>query len=152
MKFLNLQKNPLISYKPNTENHITNPIVLSEKEKKIFEIIKETIKINNLKNIELRVVGGWVRDHLLNIPCHDLDITIKGIDTKTFVKILNDKVLNKDKCIINNKIKKQDGTEINLTKTKILDIMIDFIDLSGNVIDDVKKRDFTFNSLYYNIL
>ena len=152
MKFLNLQQNPLISYKPIIENPITNPINLSEKEIKIFDIIKETIKINNLQNIELRVVGGWVRDHLLNIPCHDLDITVKGIETKTFVKLLNSKV-NKDKYImVNNKIKKQDGTEINLTKTKIFDTMIDFIELSGNVIEDAKKRDFTFNSLFYNIL
>ena len=45
-------------------------------------------KETKLENIELRVVGGWVRDHLLNVPCNDLDITIKGIDPKTFAELL----------------------------------------------------------------
>ena len=48
-------------------------------------------------NIELRVVGGWVRDHLLNVPCNDLDITIKGMDAEIFAEILNKYLYKEDK-------------------------------------------------------
>ena len=98
------------------------------------------------------MVGGWVRDHLLNLPSNDLDITIKGIDSKIFVQLLNDKVY-KNKYIISNKIlKRPNGTQIKLTKTVIFDIMIDFFELNESAVEDAKRRDFTFNSLYYNIL
>ena len=150
--FVALQQNQLVSYKPSTENVITNPINLSSKEIKIFEIIKEVIKEINLQNVELWVVGGWIRDHLINIPSDDIDIIIKGINSKMFVKLLNEKVNKTKYIIVNNKIKKLDGNEINLTKTTIFDIMIDFIEINGSLIEDAKKRDFTFNALYYNIL
>ena len=113
LDFKTLQLNPLIAYSTLKPNSITNPINLSQKEIQIFDLFKEIIKEKKLENIELRVVGGWVRDHLLNVPCNDLDITIKGIDPKTFAEFLNEKV-NKGKY--------------------------------------AKRRDFTFNSLFYNIL
>ena len=70
--FKTLQSNPLVSYTTLKPNSITNPINLSLKEAQIFDLFKEIIKENHLENIELRVVGGWVRDHLLNVPCNDL--------------------------------------------------------------------------------
>ena len=150
--FKTLQLNPLVSYTISKEISITNPINLSPKETKIFDLFKEIIKENNLENIELRVVGGWVRDHLLNIPSNDLDITIKGIDPNIFVKLINEKVY-KDKCIlINLKLKKPNGLEIKLIKTKIFDITIDFVELNESVVENAKTRDFTFNALFYNIL
>ena len=150
--FIALQQNQLVSYNPSIENVITNPINLSSKEIKIFEIIKEVIKEKNLQNVDLWVVGGWVRDHLINIPSDDIDIIIKGTNSKMFVKLLNEKVNKTKYIIVNNKIKKLDGNEINLTKTTICDIMIEFIEINGSLIEDAKKRDFTFNALYYNIL
>ena len=151
-KFQSLQQNSLVAYKPKTVNPITIPINLTEKETQSFEILKETIKENNLKNIELYVVGGWVRDHLINIPSNDIDIAVKGIGTKSFVKLINEKI-NKNKFVlVTNKLKKQDGKKINLTKTTILDVEIDFVELQANIIEDAKTRDFTFNALYYNIL
>ena len=150
--FQTLQLNPLTSYTASTSISITNPINLSPKEAQIFNLFKEIIKEKNLENIELRVVGGWVRDHLLNVPCNDLDITIKGIDSNTFAKFLNEKANKGKYTIVNNTLKKSNYTEINLTKTKIFDIMIDFVELKGNVLEDAKRRDFTFNALFYTIL
>ena len=150
--FKTLQSNPLVSYSPLKPISITNPINLSQKETQIFDRFKEIIKEKHLTNIELRVVGGWVRDHLLNVPCNDLDITIKGIDPKTFAEILNEKV-NKGKFAIGTKaLKRSEGLEINLTKTKIYDVMIDFVELKDSALEDAKRRDFTFNALFYNIL
>ena len=154
IKFPSFLQNSLIAYKPIIFNPLTVPINLSEKEKQIFNLLKEIIKENNLQNIELFAVGGWVRDHLINIKSNDLDIAVKGIDTNSFAKLINQKI-NKDKnkyAIVNNKLKKQDGKEIILTKTTILDVEIDFVELQVNIIEDAKERDFTFNALYYNIL
>ena len=150
--FKTLQSNPLLSYTPLKPISITNPINLTQKETQIFDLFKDIIKEKNLKNIELRIVGGWVRDHLLNVPCNDLDITIKGIDPKTFAELLNEKV-NKGKFAIGTKaLKRSNGLEINLTKTKIYDVMIDFVELKDEALEDAKRRDFTFNALFYNIL
>lgn len=150
--FKTLQLNPLLSYKTSINNSITIPINLSPDEIKIFEIFKEIIKENNLKNIELRVVGGWVRDHLLNIPSNDLDIIIKGIDPNAFVKLINEKVYKDKYILINNTLKKPNGHEIKLIKTILFDIVIDFVELKESLIENAKARDFTFNSLFYNIL
>jgi len=150
--FKTLQSNPLVSYETLKPNSITNPINLSLKEAQIFDLFKEIIKENHLENIELRVVGGWVRDHLLNVPCNDLDITIKGIEPNAFAELLNEKV-NKDKNHIKNIIlKKANGLEINLAKIIIYDVMIDFVELKENSFQDAIRRDFTFNALFYNIL
>ena len=152
LDFKTLQLNPLIAYSTLKPNSITNPINLSQKEIQIFDLFKEIIKEKKLENIELRVVGGWVRDHLLNVPCNDLDITIKGIDPKTFAELLNEKV-NKGKYAIGTKpLKRSNGLKINLIKTKIYDTLIDFVELKETALEDAKRRDFTFNSLFYNIL
>ena len=83
--FKALQSNPLVSYTTLKPISIINPINLTQKETQIFDLFKDIINEKNLKSIELRVVGGWVRDHLLNVPCNDLDITIKGIDPKSLL-------------------------------------------------------------------
>ena len=97
LDFKTLQLNPLIAYSTLKPNSITNPINLSQKEIQIFDLFKEIIKEKKLENIELRVVGGWVRDHLLNVPCNDLDITIKGMDAEIFAEILNKYLYKEDK-------------------------------------------------------
>ena len=155
LDFKTLQSNPLVSYSILKPNSITNPINLTEKEIQIFNVFKEIIEEKNLKNIELRVVGGWVRDHLLNIPSNDIDISIKGLDTNTFARFINEKVNKGDKnkyAIVNTTIKKANKNNIELTKTKINDLMIDLVELKQNALEDAKRRDFTFNALFYNIL
>ena len=151
-KFQSLLQNELISYKISNENMITNPIKLSEKEIKICELLKEIIRENKLENIELRIFGGWARDHLLNLPINDIDILIKGIEPKTFVELIQ-KFLNKPKFFMaNSELKRPNEIKANLTKTQIYDAMIDFVELSGEIKEDIKNRDFTFNAIYYNIL
>ena len=153
--FKALQLNPLVSYKALKPNSITNPIKLTPKEMQIFDLFKEIIKEKNLENIELRVVGGWVRDHLLNVPCNDLDITIKGMDAEIFAEILNKYLYkdDKDKYHISSMIlKRANGLKINLVKIQIFDTMIDIIEIKESAFNDALRRDFTFNSLFYNIL
>ena len=150
--FKTLQSNSLVSYTTLKPKSMTNPINLSQKETQIFDLFKEIIKENNLENIELRVVGGWVRDHLLNATCNDLDITIKGIDPNIFAQLINEKV-NKNKNHIKIiPLKTSNGVEINLAKIIIYDVMIDFVELKENAFQDSIRRDFTFNALFYNIL
>ena len=151
-KFEIFLKNDLILYKISNQNAIINPLNLSTKEIKIFDLLKNIIKENKLENIELWIVGGWVRDHLLNIPSNDIDILIKGFSPITFSELIK-KFLNKEHFFTaNSNLKTQDGTIVNLTKTQIYDTMVDFVELFTDINEDVKRRDFTFNSIYYNIL
>ncbi len=74
----NLLDIPLISYTHSTNNKLELNIILTEEEIKLFDFIQSTIKKYKLK-IEVKVAGGWVRDKVLNLKSHDIDLVISGM-------------------------------------------------------------------------
>ena len=73
---------------------------LDESEMKLFRTINEATQAlergeisipsrPNLRNIQVRVAGGWVRDKILNLQSHDVDIaldTCTGVEFATLVQ------------------------------------------------------------------
>ncbi len=150
---------------------------LTPKEKNIFEFLRQVKKNYNL-NIQMRVVGGWVRDKLLGMESDDIDIAIDmpGYD---FAKIVA------EAAVKNNITKDPKAYRVSLEKSadpneKIPDdkLMVGAVNLFGQKIEfvpmrteyypdpnsrqpevtttnspeeDSKRRDLSFNALYYNI-
>ena len=50
-------------------------VALTEQEDCIFGILKAAVKSQGL-SVELRAAGGWVRDKLLGLESHDIDIAL----------------------------------------------------------------------------
>jgi len=153
----NFNDNPLSQYEYKTDLNLEKNFTLTEKETKIFSIIKEIIEKTNLKTI-CRVAGGWVRDKLLNKHCIDIDIALDNMKGCDFAKLINEEIYpGKDKVgIINQNIEK--GKHLETATIPICDIWIDFVNLRsdndnifGNPKEDAERRDLSINSLFYNI-
>ena len=147
-------------------------IVKTITEKKIFTILENVVSRNpTLKNkTELRVAGGWVRDKILGINSDDIDISIKDMTGKDFAKILR-KQLNQDNGHFPDsyvvKLNPAKSKHLETAAVKVDNVWIDFVHLRGEVYnigdgripsttfatpqEDVRRRDFTINSLFYNI-
>ena len=50
-------------------------ITLTTDENNLFKML---VFVAQSKNVTLRVAGGWVRDKLLGLQSHDIDIAVQG--------------------------------------------------------------------------
>jgi tRNA nucleotidyltransferase (CCA-adding enzyme) len=137
-------------------------------EQKIFDLLLETLKQSKI-NITLRVAGGWVRDKLLGNECNDIDIALDNIMGKDFVQIFHNHLIEKNIESHGFGVIKKNAEQSKHLETATIQIFgmwIDFVNLRGEeytedsripiqVIgtpeDDAFRRDFTINSLFYNI-
>lgn len=107
------------------------------------EILKKNIPFYDiLKNIEenynakIYIVGGCIRDILLNTPLHDIDITAENIEYTYLAKMLG-------KHLKAYAVSFKDNMRIMKNN-----LIIDISNLRGSSIyEDVQKRDFTINNL-----
>ena len=121
-----------------------------------LEFIKFIAKNAQKQNIRVFFVGGAVRDSILNIPIKDLDFIVEG-DAIDFINNITPKIVIKSihKDFSTVKVLWKDlefdiastRTETyphfgSLPKVKNIGVLIK---------DDVKRRDFTINSLYIEI-
>lgn len=124
---------------------------LNQKYKNIIEIIKkEAIK----QNLNLFIVGGVVRDLILDYPIKDIDFLIEG-SAIDFVQNAGFKIksIHKDfntaKIIIENE-------EFDVASTRIENYpkkggLPNVIQTGVDIKEDLKRRDFTINSIAYDI-
>lgn len=115
-------------------------------------IINELKKIAVNENLNIYLVGGAVRDSLLNIPVKDLDFCL-DCDPKEIINLLPF-----DECSYNKEFK----TAKAKYKDKIIDLILirkehykysgalPKVEMAG-LYDDLFRRDFTINSLAYDI-
>ena len=110
---------------------------------------KEILEFLNKNNYQAYIVGGFVRDKLLGIESFDIDITTDA--TPKEIKELFDNIVIFDEygaVKLNYKNNIYDVT----TLRKDIEYGINRKDLkieyTSNIEDDIKRRDFTINSLY----
>ena len=98
-----------------------------------------------LTNVEAYIVGGFVRDILMNKKSPDRDLIICNCDVEKFSRELSDK--------LNAHFIELDS--INKIYRIVLENRIDYIDITMPIENDfekdIKRRDLTINAIAYNL-
>ena len=119
----------------------------------LLDILKDALKKINCEHCY--IAGGWVRDtYSKRKSPHDIDLVISQFFTENFIKQLKEKlsILDISRIPIST-------LNCNIHRIKLNDFELDIRDLpepenyDRNILDrDLKTRDFTVNSLYYDII
>lgn len=145
-----------------------NDITLDDVEQKIFSLLKSVVSEKSPDTV-LRVAGGFVRDQLLGINSHDIDISVNNMSGEAFANIV---VQYMDEHSIRHKggvsvvkANPDQSKHLATAMVNIFGIPIDFVNLRkedyansriptvepGTPEEDASRRDLTINSLFYNI-
>ncbi|SCU85839.1 LANO_0C05644g1_1 [Lachancea nothofagi CBS 11611] len=153
-------------------------LTLTKTEQDICSLLKDYSQEYNQKNalaepLMLRITGGWVRDKLLGLNSHDLDIAVNAMSGEQFALGLSD-YLNRHHQVYGitphsiHKIDKnpEKSKHLETATTKLFGIEVDFVNLRseeytnesripvmefGTPKQDALRRDATLNALFYNI-
>ena len=143
---------------------------LKETEQELFSILRETNKYAGLKTT-LRCAGGWVRDKLLGKDSVDIDIAIDNLLGTQFAEHLGaylESQGQKAGRIAVIQANPEKSKHLETAKVKINELEVDLVNLRsetyvsdaahripemafGTPEQDALRRDFTFNSMFYNI-
>ncbi|KAF9151047.1 CCA tRNA nucleotidyltransferase, mitochondrial [Linnemannia schmuckeri] len=148
-------------------------IQLTDQEAKICEVLDQVAKnyeVKEGKKVELRIAGGWVRDKLLGLSCHDLDIGLDTMMGYEFAVLVNDYMESlgkKKRTIAKIATNPEKSKHLETATMMVLGMPLDFVNLRSEVYDDssripseitfgtpkedAERRDITINALFYNI-
>ena len=118
-------------------------------DKKLLSILRETA--NEMK-IEVFIVGGWVRDQILNRPSKDMDFLIIG-NGLAFAETLGKKLGNAHVSLFKTygtahiKYKDFELEFVGARKESYTEESRNPIIEEGSFEDDLDRRDFTINAL-----
>lgn len=131
-------------------------------------MLKTILQKKELKST-LRVAGGWVRDKLLGLESHDIDIAIDDMTGEQFVHIVDDYMGTMGQQLRGHgvvKLNPEKSKHLETACCKIQGFDIDFVNLRGEHYSessripqitfgtpkqDAERRDLTINALFYNI-
>nr|XP_031862773.1 uncharacterized protein CI109_001785 [Kwoniella shandongensis]KAA5529845.1 hypothetical protein CI109_001785 [Kwoniella shandongensis] len=118
--------------------------------------------------VECRIAGGWVRDKLLSLPSHDLDIALSIPSGHTFAVDFVEYLKTKD--VATGSVGKvaanpEQSKHLETGTTRIMGLECDFVGLRsetyadsripqvrpGTPLEDASRRDLTINALFYNV-
>eukprot|EP01083_Nonionella_stella_P092673 259482_1 len=143
-------------------------IHLNDKEKQIFGTILDALAFHKMTTV-VRVAGGWVRDKVLGLESDDIDLSLDNMLGIDFARRMNEYLARHGMLtsgVGNIKGNPNKSKNLETATFKMFDIPIDVNNLRtetyakdtripkmeiGTVIEDVERRDFTVNSLFYNI-
>ena len=126
----------------------------------IINKIKNVIKGSKFEN-RAYVVGGFVRDHFMGLGSNDIDIVVTDLDINGGIELalFLYNVLNLDHFpVIYPRFGTAqiliDGTEVEIVGSR--KEIYNFknrkpVVIAGTLEDDANRRDFTINSIFYNI-
>jgi len=112
----------------------------------VLKEIEEVIKLAKDTNTEVFLVGGYIRDILLNKKSLDIDLTVSK-SVESFAKKLSKNI--KGKCfLLHTDLQTYRVAVLNNPKLEYIDISL----MQGkNIEQDLKRRDFTINALAVKI-
>lgn len=143
---------------------------LKDTEEELFSILRETNRQAGL-NTTLRCAGGWVRDKLLGKDSVDIDIALDNLLGTQFAEHLSAYLESKGQKagrIAVVQANPEKSKHLETAKVKINELEVDLVNLRsetyvsdaahripemafGTPEQDALRRDFTFNSMFYNI-
>jgi tRNA nucleotidyltransferase/poly(A) polymerase len=151
-------------------------INLTKQEQLIINYLRDAKNsILALKNVDMRIAGGWVRDKLMGKNSDDIDIAISNISGQEMVNILkahdNSGSLGKTFAVsLDKSLKSEDSEDLSRLQVGGISMWgqkVEFVpmrterydpgsrtpilDITNDPKLDAKRRDLTINSLYYNI-
>ncbi|CAD2091541.1 tRNA nucleotidyltransferase, putative [Plasmodium vinckei brucechwatti] len=141
---------------------------VTQRELELFEFL---MKVNEQYKLDttLRVVGGWVRDKFLNISNDDIDITVDNMKGSDFCNYIKEYIKDKENKNFNFgiiKINSDQSKHLETSSFNLFNFQVDIVNLRnetyteesripeiaiGTPEEDALRRDFTVNSLFYNL-
>ncbi|KAJ2833850.1 CCA tRNA nucleotidyltransferase, mitochondrial [Coemansia sp. 'formosensis'] len=149
-------------------------VTLTPTEQEICELLVNVVETIHAKQPEqpklvLRIAGGWVRDKLLGLESHDIDIAIDNMSGFDLAQHVN-QYLSEHGYPVSTIAKISQNPErskhLETATTSVLGLLVDFVNLRsetynsdsripqieyGTPADDALRRDITINALFYNI-
>mmetsp|Transcript_41918 Transcript_41918/g.67406 ORF Transcript_41918/g.67406 Transcript_41918/m.67406 type:complete len:418 (+) Transcript_41918:85-1338(+) len=143
-------------------------IKLTVDEQKMFDFLKEMHREKGL-NTTMRVAGGWVRDKCLGKDSDDIDISVDDMTGEDFAKNVVDQLKKKGYPIKSIGVIQANPDKSKHLQTATMTILGHSVDINnlrtevyhddsrvpetkvGTAEEDALRRDFTVNSLFYNI-
>lgn len=159
-----------LSYLGPITKKASDVISLTAKENEIFGLLRECLELNSLKDVTLRVAGGWVRDKLLGLSSMDCDIAIDTMMGERFALLFLDFLRKRGIPTSSYGVIHANPTKSKHLETATLSLLgypLDFVNLRseeysttsripnqvtfGTPYEDAMRRDFTVNSLFLNL-
>ncbi|KAF5546378.1 CCA tRNA nucleotidyltransferase mitochondrial [Fusarium phyllophilum] len=164
-------------------NMVTTTIQLTSKEQQLRRLLLDVAKDIDKSGkapepIVLRWAGGWVRDKLLDIQSHDIDVAINAMTGVPFAQAMCDycerpEAMSKhsigpaDIGSLHNVARNPEKSKhLETAMVKMLGLDLDFVNLRketytedsrnpqmefGTAEEDARRRDATVNALFYNL-
>ncbi|KAH6607909.1 cca trna nucleotidyltransferase [Trichoderma cornu-damae] len=161
----------------------TQPVQLTQREQQlrllllnVAQFIDTTAKLN--QPLVLRWAGGWVRDRLLGMESHDIDVAINAMTGQQFAQHISDYCKQPDAARIHGFAPGDIGRlhhiasnpdkskHLETAMVKLFGMDLDFVNLRketyaddsrnpqmefGTAEEDALRRDATMNALFYNL-
>eukprot|EP00033_Pygsuia_biforma_P001500 GCRY01001692.1.p1 GENE.GCRY01001692.1~~GCRY01001692.1.p1 ORF type:complete len:514 (-),score=66.41 GCRY01001692.1:1-1542(-) len=142
--------------------------LLRNEEKQLFDFLRALCLHFQLKTT-LRVAGGWVRDLILGRQSHDIDIALDDMYGKDFALLVTEFQKQRGLEIAKYGVIKTNPDQSKHLETatvRIGNIWLDLVNLRsetygsqtripeiklGTPEEDARRRDLTFNALFYNL-
>lgn len=133
-------------------HHIDN-LILEKIDERVLTKIKSIKEISKNLNCSIGIVGGFVRDLLLENPSQDVDFIILKGDmqdlTQTIAKEMDGKVGKMNNQTLTTQIRFPDGTvfEFNEARKEVYEFPSRVPKVEkASLIEDLSRRDFTINT------
>lgn len=160
---------------------------IDDQEKRVFEILNEVVQKMaqeelsiperpEVRKIEVRIAGGWVRDKLLGLETHDIDIALDSCSGVEFARLVKTHMENSSRSApsddaVPSKIgiiaaNPSQSKHLETATMRMVGLEVDFSNLRheqyssdsripttvlGTALEDAFRRDFTINTLFFNL-
>jgi tRNA nucleotidyltransferase/poly(A) polymerase len=145
---------------------------LTQREEKVFRILRTVVeRRRQARGTVLRVAGGWVRDKLWGLQSDDMDIAIDRMTgaqllshIRGHLRYVKQEELLRGAGVV--RINPEQSKHLETVAMQLCNVDLDLVNLRaedyasdsriptmriGTPLEDALRRDFTINSLFYNI-